>query len=520
MVGAVQVAKPSVDRARAVSAPIIAKPAQWFLLAILLLFITAGTLIRFQDPAKKKIWVDETVTLITISSDNFATTKQHLYRKALRPTEVSSLLTRQDPTVSIELIGANMRLMQRDHGPIYFVLAKVWASLFGNTISSARLLTTIIGVLAIPCAFFAAAELFNSRLTGWIAAAITSVCPFYYLCGLEARPQTLWVALMLLSYGFIARACKYNNAKDWWFYALTSSACVLTYPVNQLVVLTQIAMYCLLKRRGCWSTSLLVLAPSLLALFAWWCYLGHTSLEYVNAWYGGPAALSWLVKSDCKNLVRIFVDYASLPPLLILPCFLLICASIKSIWKNAPALSKFFILSAAVYPSVLFLCDLTMGGFRSSIMRYQCPLIIAVQFATAFFVAANIRSASPLRKRMAFLILITLLSAGISSQIALAFTETVWTKEDRNCSEHAAILNRFHHPLWLTTDDCLDLLHSAYLKQQGYLEIVDGSKPVIVVPRDVDAIGAFCSAKTVDLKPTLTKLGFHPSSASSRVFVR
>ena len=88
--------------------------------------------------------------------------------------------------------------------PLYYIVAWVWARIFGFDEAGLRSLSAVAGVLVIPVAYATAAKLVNQR-AGMIVAALTATSPLLIWYSQEARSYELLVllcALTLLAFAY------------------------------------------------------------------------------------------------------------------------------------------------------------------------------------------------------------------------------------------------------------------------------------------------------------------------------
>ena len=82
--------------------------------------------------------------------------------------------------------------------PLYFVLAWIWAHLFGYGETALRSLSALAGVATVPVAYLAARQLFSRRI-GVVAAALTATSPLLVWYAQEARAYSLMVLLTAIA---------------------------------------------------------------------------------------------------------------------------------------------------------------------------------------------------------------------------------------------------------------------------------------------------------------------------------
>jgi uncharacterized membrane protein len=158
--------------------------------------IAVGALLRFTTLGTQKFWLDEAVTA------------------GLLRLDLGDMLTATATTESTP--------------PVYYLVARGWAVVFGTGEVGLRSLSALAGTLTIPVAYWIGAEL-ASRRAGLVAAALAAVSPALVWYSQEARSYALLILLSALSLLFAVRALTRGSGRDvaWW--ALASSLALLTH---------------------------------------------------------------------------------------------------------------------------------------------------------------------------------------------------------------------------------------------------------------------------------------------------
>lgn len=89
--------------------------------------------------------------------------------------------------------------------PLYYLLAWVWAKLFGTGEVGLRSLSALLGTTTVPLAWLAARRLASPR-TALVAAALAAVHPMLVWYSQEARSYALLIPLATLSFVLFLRA--------------------------------------------------------------------------------------------------------------------------------------------------------------------------------------------------------------------------------------------------------------------------------------------------------------------------
>jgi hypothetical protein len=158
--------------------------------------IVVGAGLRFATLGVQHFWPDEAVTA------------------GLLRLDVSELLTAISTTESTP--------------PLYYLLARGWALVFGTGEVGLRSLSALLGTLTIPVVFVLGATL-ASRRAGLVAAGLTAVSPALIWFSQEARSYALFVLLGALSLLFAARVVRHGSGRDLAWWTVTALLALLTH---------------------------------------------------------------------------------------------------------------------------------------------------------------------------------------------------------------------------------------------------------------------------------------------------
>lgn len=180
--------------------------------------------------------------------------------------------------------GSILTLIAKDvHVPLYHELLHFWRIAFGDTITTARLMSLLFYVLSIPLLYLLGKRAFD-RTTGIFAAFMFSISPFMNWYGNEIRMYTLFTFFVILNQYFFIRILKADpeaspRAWDnlWAGYVITSVLGVFSHYFFFLNLASQVVFY-LLQYRSFPSGSLKrFIAAAAIVLFsflpwAWYVY--------------------------------------------------------------------------------------------------------------------------------------------------------------------------------------------------------------------------------------------------------
>jgi mannosyltransferase len=122
--------------------------------------------------------------------------------------------------------------------PLYFVVAWLWAKVFGSGEVGLRSLSALLGTATVPVACLAGASLV-SRRAGVMTAALVCVQPLLVWYSQEARAYALLVLLAALSFLFFVRALRHPGRLDLVLWALVSALALATHYFAVFLILPE-----------------------------------------------------------------------------------------------------------------------------------------------------------------------------------------------------------------------------------------------------------------------------------------
>ena len=412
-----------------------------FMVGTVALAILAGVVFRFIGLEQGLLWHDEVATRIFAAGYN-----PHEWREVLFTAEVfnlSDVLHYQARNDDRSLWQAITGLAADDpqHPPLYYVLIRAWSGLFGNSIGALRTLSAISGMLMLPCIFWLSLELFSTKRSAWIAAALGAVSPFFVLYGQEAREYALWATLIVLSTAMLLRAVRIAETASrpptlpWALYGLCITISLYT-SFSTVAVLGAHAAFIAIIQRGRITPVTLSFAVATgcacLAFLPW-------ALSLIHHFEAFEASMRWsreivipnsaLLRIQSFNASRTLVDFwpeletSTAWVMTALVVGFITCALVH-LARKGPSRARVMMFVLIATPLMLTLVpDLLFGGIRSVSARYMTPTWIAISLTVAHLIT-TVRFNQRLRGTLAA----TVLGLGILSCWSNSTKEVVWTK--------------------------------------------------------------------------------------------
>ena len=373
---------------------------------IVVLLIALGVLFRVVNLTQPVYWVDEVATSMRVSGYTQAEVEAQVATG--EPLTISDLQKFQTIR-SDRPITDSLRVLSQspEHAPLYFVLARFWAELFGSSVSAMRSLPVVFSLLSLPamyalcCSLFQFSNSSNSSSKGKNAIALLAISPFFVAYAQEARPYSLWVLLLLLTHLFLWRSLQLSRWQDWLAYSLSLILCLYTSLLTVLIVLgNSLAIACLQFKRYkeqkipyllATFTALLALSPWLWVVITRW-----QTLQDNTIWMQVPTTIWAILGTWFYSLAVLFFDVpVSSEPLIFLLQVIAATATLGFMGyaiyffiRRAARPAVVLVLSASLsVPMMLLLLDLVRDGQASATPRYLMPVHIGILIALAFLIS-------------------------------------------------------------------------------------------------------------------------------------
>jgi uncharacterized membrane protein len=467
--------------------------------------LALGIFFRFVHLDRKVYWHDETLTSLRI----FGYTETELVQAVFDGEIITAeqLQQFQQPSPEKDLSDTITALAgNAEHPPLYYLMARLWASWFGSSVAAMRSLTAVISVLALPCIYWLCLELFGSAPVGLIAIAVTAISPFHVLYAQEAREYSLWTVTILLSSAVLLRAMRLGNAVSWAFYAVTVALGLYTHLLAVLVSVSH-GIYVWLSKHPfdkALKPYLVASSAGFLSFTPWIIVVvsGFLKIHDITAGSRQNLILSSLIDKWFLNFNRIFLDQeqGSLNILFVI----LAVYSLYFLCRKTPRSVWLLVISlTGVTAFTLLLPDVVMGGRRSTLMRYVTPCCLGIQLAVSYLIATQLNAKKVYQQRIAKALLAVIITLGLIGNSISAQAEVWWTKSRARSGHYlpvADILNESNRPLLISDADPIALLATS-----RYLQL--DTPMLLVFPPEIPQIPAYNGERFLfDASPKLREV--------------
>ena len=436
-----------------------------FLSLAVFLLLVGGVFFRFTNLDKKVYWHDEAVTSMWFSGLRVIEVRQALSDREIGVADVQKY-QQVNPQRGVVSCLVALALDDPQHPPLYYGVVRIWAGWFGDSVATVRRLSAILSLLAFPCLYWLCRELFEERLTAWVAIALLAVSPFHVLYAQEAREYSFLTVVILLSSATLLRALRLETKAGWALYALTvvlglyTSLLFGVVAVAHAIYVTGVTFCTISWRQSPFPRIIkLYLVAALVGLGAFLPWIVALAVRTVHlrgglSWLAQDTSLLGLLDGWCYALGSVFLDLVPereklLAFVLRLPAVLLVFASLYFLYHGTRARTWLLIFSlVGVTLLVTVVPDLAMGGQRSRFARFALPCYVGVQLAVAYLLATGITSPCAWHRLAWQLVLAGLLAGGFASDVLSAQAVRWWNKGHNNSIPQTAnVIKESSRPL-------------------------------------------------------------------------
>ena len=454
------------------------KFAPSWLRSLIIFLLAIGILFRFFNLDGKVYWHDETYTSLRISGYTITEVKQQIFNNRVIAGE--SFAQFQGANQQKNLNDTIMTLAKEDshHPPLYYIIARLWMEIFGNSVTAIRSLSVFISLLVFPCVYWLCRELFNVPLSvPGVAIALMAISPIHLVYAQEAQEYILWLVTILLSSASLLRAMRLESQdKDelgkerqrpdlfaiWSIYAVTLAISFYTFLWSGFVAVAHGIYVMSIAKFQLTATVRTYLLASLVGFLAFMPWITIVMGDFFQFLISAEkittqSSLRPIFPFLLMQLSRIFfdIDLSLDNPLgyLITPLVLtLVGYSIYFLCQTTNSQVWLFIIILIVVPALpLILPDLIAGGIRSSSEPYLIPSYLGIQVAVAYLLATQLYNGNVSRRSIWHIIMALVIICGLISYKVSSQAETWWNKGmSYGNPQVAQIINQTTRPLLIS----------------------------------------------------------------------
>ncbi len=454
------------------------KLAPSWLRFLIVVLLVVGIFFRFVNLDGKVYWHDETYTSLRISGYTEKEVRQQIFNGRVITGKYFDKYQRPAEEKGLSDTIKSLAIEDPQHPPLYYIIARLWVQIFGNSVTAIRSLSALISLLVFPCVYWLCKELFKVPLSvPFIAIALMAISPIHLLYAQEAREYILWVVTILLSSASLLRAIRLESKRTleltkkqqvstpiftWGIYAVTLALSLYTFLLSGFVAVAH-GIYVITITRFQWTkivkSYLFASLAAFLAFMPWIVVMmfNFVRLDASTSWTKTQVSFVNLIQSWLIQLSRIFfdLDLSIENPFsyLITPIiFIFVGYAIYFLCRTTNEKVWLFIVMLIAVPAIpLMLPDLLFGGIRSLSDRYLLPSYLGIQIAVAYLLATQLYSGSLARRQIWQIIIVLVIIGGVVSGGVSSQAET-WSSKviSYGNPQVAKIINQASRPLLIS----------------------------------------------------------------------
>jgi uncharacterized membrane protein len=447
---------------------------------LIVFLLVMGILFRFFNLDNKVYSHDETYTSLRISGY----TRTEVQEKLFNGSVIGKKSFAQFQGVNQKSLNDTIMTLAKEdslHPPLYYIIARLWMEIFGNSVTAIRSLSALISLLVFPCVYWLCRELFNVPLSvpgvampaAGVAIALMAISPIQLVYAQEAQEYILWLVTILLSSASLLRAMRLEDELKgerqrpdlfaaWSIYAVTLAISLYTFLWSGFVAVAH-GIYVITTAKFQLSSNVRTyLLASLVAFLAFIPWLAVVIGDFFQFLISADKtttqpSLMPVLGLFLMQLSRIFFDidissenkFSNLLTL----CFLtFIGYSIYFLVQTNNYKVWLFIIILIVVPVLpLKLPDLMAGGIQPSTEPYFIPSSLGIQLAVAYLLATQIYNRSVSHRSIWQIIMVLVIICGLISSKVNSQAETWWNKGvSYGNPQVAQIINQTTSPLLIS----------------------------------------------------------------------
>lgn len=439
-----------------------------------------GVLLRLYGLDEKIVWHDEVATRVLAAGATMAAQMQGLYHgQVMAVSQVLQYQQVQQATSVLELI-VDLARHDPQHPPLYYLLAKLWVDLWGDSVYVLRTLSVLFSVLSLPAMYWLLRELEASRRAAALALLLMCVSPLFILYGQEAREYALWSLALLSSSAALLRALRLSVGpvsaarRAWLLYGCCLLVAVYTSLSTLSLILVQVLyVACVTRLQGTRALYGFIVSLSTVGLlFLPWALnllRNFDAFSASMAWSSvivipRTAVLRILSLNVTRNVFDFWPDVVQdqwLPIMASVACTTAVVCAAVWVLRYARRETRLYLVLLLVLPtSLLLVPDLLFGGIRSSNARYLMPVwlgviaVLAIALDQALIrvsvasVSARMHSRNGVLRVLVWLTVLCIVVLALATNIRHARQQAPWTKSlSISLPEVAQIMNQSASPL-------------------------------------------------------------------------
>ncbi|MFB2773219.1 glycosyltransferase family 39 protein [Pelatocladus sp. BLCC-F211] len=412
-----------------------------FFIVVLVVF---GIFFRFVNLDGKVYSAGETNTLLRIYGYTNNEVKEQLFNDRLITKQALIKFQRFNPEKNFGDTIKSLAIDTPLNPPFYYLLARFWSQIFGDSITAIRILSVVISLLVFPCIYWLCSELFKVPLSlPGIAIALLAISPMQIIYAQEAQEYILWEVTILLSSAALLRALRLESIQqtdekrlfNWGFYTFSLSLSLYTFSLSIFLVFAHIFYVIATAKFFVNKTVKNFLASNLIGILS---FMPWILVIFYNRF--GFNGYSNVINQDLSLINRIIycltqtnrvffdLNFNDANPLYLIAftplIFTLVGYAIYWLWRTNHQKVWLFVISLMTLGTIpLLIFDLQL---------YLIPYYLSIQIAVAYLLATQLYNGSISRQKTWQAILVVLIMLALFSDTLYSHSNNSWIKFSSN----------------------------------------------------------------------------------------
>jgi len=414
-------------------------------ITLLALACIAAVVFRFPNLGDRLLWQDEAISVLRAAGYTQAQLIKTFDDGRTHSVAEMRAYQGHGSTQPAAAVVYSSQAEDPQHPPLYYLLLHFWQHAFGGAMLWQRLLSVLIGIALIPAMYWLGLELFDSRRTAAIGAALMAASPFFVAYSREVRDYGLLALWALVSGALLLRAARSSKTSAWILYAFSAAGGLYTSLLFALALCGHLIFVVAVGRgRKRWAG--LAAVAGALALYVPWIRTIVSDSQLVmatNGWSGDTWPVTMLAEKWLFNASVPFFDLEYRwvwAAAIAVPVLLLTLYAVYFTAKNGTAAQRWFI-GGMLLPSMVTvgLGDLLLHTHRSAITRYGVIFYLGLLLCMTALLGYKTANA----RRTAWRVLaLSVVTAGLGCCIVSSQSPIWWDNhEDDSIAPVAARVN-------------------------------------------------------------------------------
>ncbi|MBD2345841.1 glycosyltransferase family 39 protein [Anabaena subtropica] len=414
---------------------------------LMILLLVMCILFRFVYIDRKVYSLDETYTSLRISGYTVAEVTPQIFNGRIISRENFTEFQRPNLNKNVNDIVMSLAVESPDKSPLYYIIARFWVEIFGNSVIVIRYLSALISLLVFPCLYLLCRELFNVTVSlPSLAIALMANSPMHLVYAQESREYILWLVTIILASTALLRAIRLQSIQKsdpfttWGIYVITLALSLYTCLWTIFVAIAHgvyVVLIAKLRLTETVRSYFIATIFGFLAFFPWLMIVFAKFFQFIlssdginNQDLNVIPLIPFLVVQISRSFFDLNIGLDNQINYLISPFFLiLLLYGIYFLYRTTNYQIWLFIITLIVVPALpLILPAISSGGLRLGSEPYLLPSYLGIQIIVAYLLATQMYNGNLSQRRIWQFIIGLLIICGLVSSRVYYQADTWWNK--------------------------------------------------------------------------------------------